>query len=259
MYRIGEFSKLSQIPVKTLRYYDEADLLRPARVDGSSGYRYYDAAQLERLNRILAFKDLGFSLREIRTLLAENLPLHQLRDMLRAKRDELERSVEVERARLTRAAARLDAIEHSGHPAAHEVAVRRAAPRLIASVRDTLASHDESERLFAELEHQAPGHRQRGAIWHACAEGVIDCEAFVFLPSRVDGRGRVRVYELPAQRFASLVYRGDTEYMRAFRAVHTWLAASGSAAAGPKREIYLREAGPGTESVTEIQFPIRQA
>ena len=47
MYSIGEFSRLSQIPVKTLRYYDDLRLLRPACVNRSTGYRYYEAAQLE--------------------------------------------------------------------------------------------------------------------------------------------------------------------------------------------------------------------
>ena len=74
MYSIGEFSRLSQIPVKTLRYYDHLRLLRPACVNRSTGYRYYEAAQLEQLNRILVFKDLGFSLRDIRGLLAEHVP-----------------------------------------------------------------------------------------------------------------------------------------------------------------------------------------
>jgi DNA-binding transcriptional MerR regulator len=71
MYKIGDFSKLSQIPVKTLRYYDEIGLLRPVRAQRSCSYRYYRAEHFERLNRILAFKDLGFSLREIRDLLSE--------------------------------------------------------------------------------------------------------------------------------------------------------------------------------------------
>jgi DNA-binding transcriptional MerR regulator len=70
MHKIGDFASLSQIPVKTRRYYDEIGLLRPAHVEGATGYRYYGAEQLEQLNRILVLKDLGFSLREIRALRA---------------------------------------------------------------------------------------------------------------------------------------------------------------------------------------------
>jgi len=259
MYKIGDFSRLAQIPVKTLRHYDGLGLLRPARVERVSGYRYYEAAQVEELNRILALKDLGFSLREIRGLISENVPPTQMRTMLEGKVRALEEHVGRERARLARAAARLDALERGLPAAACEVAVRTAGARLVASVRDVVARHDESERLFDELEHHLPGrraHRQRGAIWHGCAQGSIDCEAFVFLPARVDGTSRVRVREMPPQRVASLVYRGDQDFVPAYHAIRAWMAACPVEVAGPKREIYLEEGGRDAESVTEIQFPI---
>jgi DNA-binding transcriptional MerR regulator len=260
MYKIGDFSRLSQIPVKTLRYYDEMGLLRPARVEPSTGYRYYTAAQLAQLNRVLVFRDLGFSLREIRAVVAENVPPDQIRGMLRLKHHQLARRVERENARLLRAAARLLVLEHCGAEAAssHEVAVRDVGTRLVASVRDTLGAHHECAGLFEELEHYTGGHgrrRQRGAIWHACADGRVDCEALVFLPARVEARGRLRVYDMPAHRVASLVYRGEQDFLPAFRAIRTWLVASGVEVIGPKREIFLAD-HPDAESVTEIQFPI---
>ena len=75
MFKIGEFSKLTQIPVKTLRYYDELGLLKPVEVDRFTGYRYYSAGQLPRLNRVLALKDLGFSLEQIFQLIGFRLDL----------------------------------------------------------------------------------------------------------------------------------------------------------------------------------------
>ena len=257
MYRIGDFSRLTQIPVKTLRYYDAIGLLRPARVDRFTSYRYYTAAEVERLNRILVFRDLGFSLSEVRMMVAENVPLEQIRGMLQRKRYELEQNVDRERARLARAAARLELIEQSGHSAAHQVAVRDAGPRLVASVRDRLRSYDECERLFDEIAREVGPQRQRGAIWHTCAgeDGTIDCEAFAFLPSPVAARGRVRVHTLPGHAMASLVYRGEREYEPAYRALRSWLKVSRAALVGPKREIFLA-GGDDAESVTEIQFPI---
>jgi len=86
MIRIGEFSRLSQTPVSTLRYYDEVGLLKPVEVDHFTGYRYYTIDQLARLNRILALKNLEFSLAEIIHLLADDLPAHQVHRMLKNKR-----------------------------------------------------------------------------------------------------------------------------------------------------------------------------
>jgi DNA-binding transcriptional MerR regulator len=73
MLKIGDFSALSQVSIKTLRYYDERGLLSPAHIDSATGYRYYSAAQISQLHRILAFKDLGFSLDQIAKCLEEQV------------------------------------------------------------------------------------------------------------------------------------------------------------------------------------------
>lgn len=65
MFKISEFSRFTRVSVKMLRHYDEIGLLRPAHIDPVNNYRYYSADQLPRLNRIIALKDLGFSLSEI--------------------------------------------------------------------------------------------------------------------------------------------------------------------------------------------------
>ena len=67
-FKIGEFSKLCQVTVKTLRHYEEIGLLVPIEVDEWTGYRYYDISQLRRVNRIVYLKQLGLSLEEINEL-----------------------------------------------------------------------------------------------------------------------------------------------------------------------------------------------
>lgn len=65
MLRISDFAQLSRVSPKALRLYDRMGLLKPMEVDSFTGYRYYSATQLSRLNRILVFKELGFSLEQI--------------------------------------------------------------------------------------------------------------------------------------------------------------------------------------------------
>lgn len=60
MLRISDFAQLSRVPPKALRLYDWLGLLKPIHVDQDKGYRFYSAAQLPRLNRILVLKSLGF-------------------------------------------------------------------------------------------------------------------------------------------------------------------------------------------------------
>ena len=66
MYRIGEFSKLTNISVKTLRYYNEIGLLIPEEVDIYSNYRYYGKRNIEEIKIITKLKSVGFSLEEIK-------------------------------------------------------------------------------------------------------------------------------------------------------------------------------------------------
>ena len=72
MYKIGEFSTLNHITIKTLRYYDEIGLLKPSIVDKYTGYRYYSNNQINDINNIKYYKELGLSLEEIKDLLNNN-------------------------------------------------------------------------------------------------------------------------------------------------------------------------------------------
>lgn len=66
--KIGAFSRLMQVTVKTLRHYEQMGLLIPSEVDAWTGYRYYTVEQMQRLNAIRGLKDMGFSLEEIKDL-----------------------------------------------------------------------------------------------------------------------------------------------------------------------------------------------
>lgn len=66
LYKIGEISSLCNISIKTLRYYEELGLIKPIKVDIYSGYRYYDDSNIDLIYKIQLFKELGFSLQEIK-------------------------------------------------------------------------------------------------------------------------------------------------------------------------------------------------
>lgn len=70
MYKIGEFSKLTQISTKTLRYYDEEDMLIPSYRDSNNGYRYYDDEDYKKALLILKLRNLEFSILEIKDILS---------------------------------------------------------------------------------------------------------------------------------------------------------------------------------------------
>ena len=65
MYRIGEFSRMAKVTIKTLRYYEKEALLKPSYVDNYTGYRYYDSKQLIELSKIMMLRQLGLSIKDI--------------------------------------------------------------------------------------------------------------------------------------------------------------------------------------------------
>jgi DNA-binding transcriptional MerR regulator len=111
MFTIGDFARHGRVSVRMLRHYDATGLLRPAHVDPATGYRYYTAAQLARLNRVIALKDLGFTLQQVRAILDEKVTIGELRAMLRLRRADLEAAITAAAARLAQVEARLRSIE----------------------------------------------------------------------------------------------------------------------------------------------------
>ena len=264
MFRIGDFSRLCQVSIKTLRFYDEVGLLKPTIIDGSTGYRYYSPNLLPRLNRILVFKELGFTLDEIALLLIEGMNPNEVRDALNNKRADLSRRIAQDQARLGQIESWLTQIERQGRVPQYEITLRQIAPQLVASLRDQLASYDEAAELFTELNRYLKRHNANGrhaARWHVCAgqgEG-IDCEAVVFLHRPVPESKRIAVYELPAGANACVIHEGSDETIpEAYVAAHSWIKSNGYKIDGPPFELYWQHnvAKPDDSGVTEIRYPI---
>ena len=111
MFRIGEFSRIAQVSGRLLRYYDEIGLLSPQSIDPETGYRYYSARQLPRLNRILVLKELGLSLEQVAQLLARETSTDEMRGMLTLRKAGIEQALRDEMERLRAVEARLQQID----------------------------------------------------------------------------------------------------------------------------------------------------
>nr|MDT0663780.1 helix-turn-helix domain-containing protein [Micromonospora sp. DSM 115978] len=143
MFTIGDFARHGRVSVRMLRHYDAIGLLRPAHVDPSSGYRFYEAAQLARLNRVVALKDLGFTLAQVHSILDEQVSTEQLRGMLRLRRAELAAAMAADAARLAQVEARLQIIESEGRMSVNEVVIKPIAPLRLAELSGTAASYSD--------------------------------------------------------------------------------------------------------------------
>lgn len=272
MIRIGDFARLSQVSIVTLRHYDEFGLLEPIAVDPVTGYRYYSVGQLPRLNRILSLKDLGFSLEQIRDVLKDGVTVEQLHGMLRLKRAEAERRLADEQERLARIEARLRQIEQENTMPDYEVVLKTVAPTLVASRRITIPTNDQVPEYlnpaFMEVFSYVSGQGVKPssphlALWHTSADTRTDedAEALVPIDRPLPGTESVKVYELPGVQVASVVHHGDfKDFTQTHVALLKWIEANDYRISGPFREIYLKhDPDDWGDSTTEVQYPVEKA
>src|ERR1700712_752737 len=158
MIKIGEFSKLVQVPVATLRYYDQVGLLKPIEVDRFTSDRYYSVSQLPRLHRILALKGLGFSLEQIAAVLDEGLTPEQMRGMLRLRQAQISQLLAEAQGQLVDVEVRLQQIEREERLSTYDVMLKRVEPLLVASVRAILPEHSAVGALFGEVYEALGAH-----------------------------------------------------------------------------------------------------
>lgn len=166
MYKIGELSKLSKIPVKTLRYYDSEGLLRPDHIDPMTGYRYYNAKKLSDCYRIVALKELGFRLGEIKEFFS--LPGDGVLGVIQAKQRELCELKQQTEYRLG-VLASLDSMLKED-ASMFDVVVRKSDEIRLAYVRKVVADWEECGRVLQELRCALPA----GLL--GCRQVVIDYE-----------------------------------------------------------------------------------
>jgi len=270
MIRIGDFSKLSRISVKTLRYYDEMGLLTPVQVDPFTGYRLYEYSQLSDLNRILTLKDLGFSLEEIGRLLDDGLSVEQMRGMLKLRETEARQMVQEEAERLERIRTRLKQIEQENGMSKYDVVIKKVEEVKTASVRDVVPLPSEQGGLWGELEGYLAMNRVRpvGAcftLYHDDEFKERDWDLEVCEPIEVELKEstRVKMQTLPAATLACTLHNGPfTTIGEAYNAIGKWITDNGYRITGPCREVYLHPSKNGSqtdpETVTEIQFPVEK-
>ncbi|HET6651642.1 MAG TPA: MerR family transcriptional regulator [Nocardioides sp.] len=266
MLNIGDFARLGGISVRMLRHYDAIGLLVPASVDPRSGYRRYDVAQLARLNRILALKDLGFTLDAVRSIVDEEVGSAELRGMLRLRQTELTAQVEADRERLARVERRLRTIEMEGHMSELEFQ-RKSLPAVrLAELHETVASVDEVgavvgplfDRLFTTMGRLGVTPGEPGvAAYDGSDEGIVAIAGVPYDGPPVDG---LEVRELSAEADAvTVMHLGSMETIGdAWQALVRHVEDAGLELSGPCREVYHATPMDDPDSwVTELQQPVR--
>lgn len=273
MFTIGDYSRLAQIPSKTLRYYDEIGLFTPMAVDPATGYRYYTVEQLPRLYRILSLKELGLTLKQISDVLNENITPEQLRGMLLLKKVQLKETIEIEQGRLTYIENKIEQLEANNLWGQYDIILKNIPELQVAlardivseksALKDTLMHLFSAVREFLAAKKIIPtGHGFTVYFDDEYRETQIGVGAAFPINAVVSGNTEVCVTTLPAATIASVIHKGALEKMEnAYAALLAWIAGNGYQIIGPPREIALQyepTAEHPENFITEIQFPVRK-
>ncbi len=270
MFSIGEFARLGGVSARTLRHYDEIGLLRPATIDPDSGYRGYAAPQLGQLNRIMALKELGLSLTQVRQLLA-GVTLDELRGMLALRRAQLEQELEQHRNELLRVEARLRSIAREDDMSADDIVAKKipavgvvaiagrspgwATASIVAVVNQVEAKFDQLG-IFDRVKESGP----RVLFYEEDGDDVL---VFLGLPvAEPPGNlpAPAQYLMLPEIEAAAAVRSGPaaTIFPMVYHDLVRWIEERGYRPAGPNRNVWLHEiddVADADQQVFEVQLP----
>lgn len=257
MFKIGDFSKLAQVSTRMLRHYDKIGLLIPNETDQWTGYRYYTIDQLPRLHRIVALKDLGFTLEQITDLLQddEEVSTERLKGMLALRQREIEVELAEQATRLRSVAARLDQIEQTGQTSPFETTVKSIPSQVVAGYQIVVPHSSEMgyycqliyERLYDYLDELGiePGDLEQTLYYENefKTENLL-IEATVPVADSLLGQTdhpHVSISQLPQTDLAaSIIFEGKfIEMNGAILELLRWAGLHKYTAAGPLREVHL--------------------
>jgi DNA-binding transcriptional MerR regulator len=272
MFTIGDFASYGRVSVRMLRHYDAIGLLPPAHVDPATGYRSYDANQLARLNRIVALKDLGFTLEQVQSILDDKVGAEELRGMLRLRQAELQTQITADSDRLRQVEARLHLIEQEGAMPTDDVQIKQLPGVRLAELTGTADGFEPASigPVIQPLYEQLMGQLERAGVTPkgpalAYYEQTSNGDKITVHAGVPVGVGPSDSYEFsivdlpPVEQAATIVHRGPMDdVMPTVQAMGRWIDANGHRSTGYNRELYL-DYGCGDDPsawTTELQQPL---
>jgi DNA-binding transcriptional MerR regulator len=265
-YSIGEFSRMSRLTVKALRFYHEQGLLEPVRIDQETGYRYYDDSRLSRARAITWLRSLEFTVQEIKDLLASGR--HDdgdLAGLLEHKAGEIARKAEHYRRVKKEIDVFLAREKEIAMIRVKDTVEEKALPdMLIAGMRFT-GRYGEVGKKLGTLGRLAGRVVAGGplSLYYDAEFKESDADIEVAFPVRAPVRAEgIDCRILPGGKMVTLIHRGPYEEIgRTYRRIFDYLGERNLRPSIPSREVYLK--GPGMlftgnpkKYLTEVQVRV---
>lgn len=268
MFKIGEFSKLTQVSVRMLRYYDEAGLLKPAEIDPLTGYRSYSALQIPLLNKIIFLRDSGFNVSEIAATL-ENWQDDVIAAKLDAKYTEIEKIINTEKKKLDKIRLAKQDLVKERNELHYQITLKSIPSYQVLSLRRVIPDYYAEGALWQELsefvhQHQVEISPETFSIYHDIEYKERDVDVELCVPVKKVGQGEepfaYRITEAVPIMASTMVYGDFSNIAGAYLSLAHWLQENSQyQMTGTSRQIVHR--GPWNEGspdqyLVEIQIPL---
>ncbi|MEN6325519.1 MAG: MerR family transcriptional regulator [Syntrophomonas sp.] len=272
MFKIGEFSKLTQVSIRMLRYYDETGVLKPANIDKNTGYRLYSVEQIPILHKIIFLRDIGFSVAQIAVAL-NNWDKDFISKHLINKQQEIESLIQTEQARINKINIAINDMAEDKLSVNYNVSLKSIPAYQVLSLRKIIPNYFNEGLLWQELddfidrEHlDIPSNSHALAIYHdeEHKDANVDVEVCVAVSQKGQSKGvfKYRDTEKIDTMACAMVYGPYENIAIGYEALAHWLTKhSQYRMIGYNRQICHR--GPWNEKesskyLTEIQIPVEK-
>jgi DNA-binding transcriptional MerR regulator len=270
MFRIGEFSKLTQVSIRMLRYYDETGLLKPAKIDRFTSYRLYSSEQISDLNKIVFLRDLGFNVSEIAVAL-DKWDDTFITAQLEAKRFEIENAIKSEQDKLSKIELAKRDIKQEKIAINYNVSIKDIPSYQVFSLRRVVPDYYSEGLLWKEMSVFAERHdisisSHTFTIYHDADYKETDVDIEICAPIAKMGENiggfTYRITEPVPIMACTMVYGHFENILGAYLSFANWMQKHNQYRMGDhSRQIVHR--GPWNEEssdkyLTEIQIPLNK-
>lgn len=265
MLRIGEFSTICQVSVKTLHHYDKIGLLTPAEVDHVTGYRYYQPEQIDTMNYIQRLKRYGFSLEEIQSLLAVS-DNKELSAALRQQKNKLKRDQQELAIILNELQTHISIFERTGdimtYQKSYSIEIKDS-PSMNVLTNRAMMGVDEFGKYYETLFERVPKEHVtptglNGARYYDKEFNHESSDVEVFIG--IKEKGKADTVMEPCKCAMTVHHGGYSTLSEAYGAIVSWIIENGYEFAGAPFDLYIKTRfdTPSPEDwETEVYFPIR--
>lgn len=224
MFKIGEFSRLSNITIRMLRHYDEIGLIVPEYTDRFTGYRYYNATQLIVAGKVQLYKSLGFSLESIIKILKNENDKQFIEDYFKVREIELSEQKTALNRQMTMFYNMLERVERNMENIKYTAVQKNIPARVVASYRGIIPAYNAEGMLWGVLmEEVAEQNIKQTANPLTCAifhdqeykESNVDVEVCIDVEGQPREADTIKVYLMPSKDVVSVTFKGSYDQTNA--------------------------------------------